>query len=185
MDAATWLKQVNDQSGQADRRARLSELVANIAAVSSLDSLLFEATEQVSAFFDAVSTSVFMSDAQGQLRAVAWIKDGVRELRLPRDPSNVIGFAYTAKAPVSFQNLGDAAELARLHPRLKPDDRLDRWLGMNIRGAIVVPLPVRDLPFGVMLVANRKDESGLFVPRDLVYAGDFAGEYCVFDFDDR
>jgi type II secretory ATPase GspE/PulE/Tfp pilus assembly ATPase PilB-like protein len=172
MDAATWLKQLSEQSGQSDRRARLSELVASIAAVSSLDSLLFEAAEQVSAFFDAVNTSVFMSDAQGQLRAVAWIKDGVRELRLPRDPSNVIGLAYAAKAPLSFQNLGDPAELARLHPRLKPDDRLDRWLGMNIRGAIAVPLPVRDLPFGVMLVVNRKDESGLFVPRDLVYASD-------------
>ncbi len=172
MDAATWLKQLNEQSGQPDRRARLSELLAAVAAVGSLDSLLFETTERVSAFFDAVSTSVFMSDAQGQLRAVAWVNDGVRELRLPRDPSNVIGFAYTAKAPVSFQNLADPVELARLHPRLKPDDRLDRWLGMTIRGAIVVPLPVRDLPFGVMLVANRKDQSGLFVPRDLVYAAD-------------
>src|SRR5208283_5660729 len=72
------------------------------------------------------------------------------------------------------KDLNDANELARLHPRLRPDDRLDRWLGLTIRGAIVAPLLVGDLPFGVVLVVNRQDESGLFVPRDLVYAGDLS-----------
>jgi hypothetical protein len=172
MDAATWLKQVGDQSGQADKRARLAELVAYIGSVTTLDDLLFEATARASTFLSAERTTLFMSDAQGQLRAVAWVEDSVRELRLPRDPTNVIGFAYAAQAPLGFKNLNDANELQRLHPRLRPDDRLDRWLGTTIRGAIVAPLLVGDLPFGVMLVVNRQDESGLFVPRDLVYAGD-------------
>jgi type II secretory ATPase GspE/PulE/Tfp pilus assembly ATPase PilB-like protein len=172
MDAATWLKQVGDQSGQADRRARLAELVAYIGSVVTLDDLLFEATERASAFLSAERTTLFMSDAQGQLRAVAWVKDSVRELRLPRDPTNVIGFAYAAKAPLGFKNLNDANELLRLNPRLRPDDRLDRWLGITIQGAIVAPLLVGDLPFGVMLVVNRQDESGLFGPRDLVHASD-------------
>jgi type II secretory ATPase GspE/PulE/Tfp pilus assembly ATPase PilB-like protein len=171
MDAATWLKQMGDQSGQTDKRTRLSELLAYIGSVPALDDLLFEAADRISAFFSAERTTLFMSDSQGQLRAVAWVEDSARELRLPRDPSNVIGFAYAAKDPLSFQNLNDASELARLHPRLRPDDRLDRWLGITIQGAIVAPLLVDDLPFGVMLVVNRQDESGLFVPRDLVYAG--------------
>ena len=172
MDAATWLKQVGDQSGQADKRARLAELVAYIGSVATLDDLLFEATDRTSAFFGAERTTLFMSDAQGQLRAVAWVEDSVRELRLPRDPTNVIGFAYAAKAPLAVKNLNDANELLRLHPRLRPDDRLDRWLGTTIQGAIVAPLLVGDLPFGVMLVVNRQDESGLFVPRDLVHVSD-------------
>jgi len=172
MDAATWLKQVGDQSGQADKRARLAELIAYIGSITTLDDLLFEASDRVSAFLSADRTTLFMSDAQGQLRAVAWVEDSVRELRLPRDASNVIGFAYAAKAPLGFKNLNDPNELVRLHPRLRPDDRLDRWLGTSIHGAIVAPLLVGDLPFGVMLVVNRQDESGLFGPRDLVYAGE-------------
>ena len=172
MDAATWLKQLGDQSGQTDKRARLAELVAYISSVRTLDDLLFEATDRSSAFLNAERTTLFMSDAQGQLRSMAWIEDSVRELRLPRDPTNVIGFAFASKAPLSFKNLNDANELARLHPRLRPDDRLERWLGIAIRGAIVAPLLVGDLPFGALLVVNRQDESGLFVPRDLVYAGD-------------
>jgi type II secretory ATPase GspE/PulE/Tfp pilus assembly ATPase PilB-like protein len=171
MDAATWLKQMGDQSGQTDKRARLAELLTYIGSVPALDDLLFEATNRVSEFLSAERTTLFMSDAQGQLRSVAWVEDSARELRLPRDASNVIGFAYAAKDPLSLKNLNDASELARLHPRLRPDDRLDRWLGITIRGAIVVPLLVGDLPFGVMLVVNRQDEAGLFVPRDLVYAG--------------
>jgi len=172
MDAATWLKQLGDQPGQTDKRARLAELVAYIGGVATLDDLLFEAADRVSAFLSAERTTLFMSDAQGQLRAVAWVEDSVRELRLPRDPTNVIGFAYAAQAPLGFKNLSDASELLRLHPRLRPDDRLDQWLGIAIRGAIVAPLLVGDLPFGVMLVVNRRDESGLFGPRDLVYVGE-------------
>jgi len=172
MDAATWLKQLGEQPGQIDRRTRLAELVASIGSVSSLDGLLFEAADRVSAFLSAERTALFMSDVQGQLRAVAWVQDMVRELRLPRDPTNVVGYAYGSKAPLGFRNLNDATELARVHPRLRPDERFEQWLGITIRGAIVAPLLVDDLPFGVMLVVNRQDESGFFVPRDLVYAGD-------------
>src|SRR5208283_342145 len=161
MDAATWLKQLGDQSGQTDKRARLAELVAHIGSVSTLDDLLFEVTDRTSAFLNAERTTLFMSDAQGQLRAVAWVEGSARELQLPRDPTNAIGFAYAAKAPLSFKDLNDANELARLHPRLRPDDRLDRWLGLTIRGAIVAPLLLGTLPFGVVLVVNRQDESGL------------------------
>ncbi|MGB8299165.1 MAG: GspE/PulE family protein [Polyangia bacterium] len=171
MDAATWLKQMGDQSGQGDKRARLAELLTYIGSVPALDDLLFEVTDRISAFLTAERTTLFMSDAQGQLRSVAWVQDSARELRLPRDPSNVVGFAYAAKDPLSFKNLNDANELARLHPRLRPDDRLARWLGTTIQGALVAPLVVGELPFGVMLVVNRQDESGFFVPRDLVHAG--------------
>jgi type II secretory ATPase GspE/PulE/Tfp pilus assembly ATPase PilB-like protein len=174
MDAATWLKQVGDQSGQADRRARLAELVAYLNSIATLDDLLFEATDRISTFFGAERTTLFMSDAQGQLRAVAWVEDAVRELRLPRDPSNIIGFAYAAKTPLGLKSLNDANELGRLHPRLRPDDRLERWLGTAIQGAIAAPLVVGDMPFGVMLVVNRQDETGFFVPRDLVYAGELS-----------
>ena len=96
MDAATWLRQMGDQSGQTDRRARLSELLTYIGSVPALDDLLFEAADRISAFLSAERTTLFMSDTQGQLRAVAWVEDSARELRLPRDPSNVIGFAYAA-----------------------------------------------------------------------------------------
>ena len=130
MDAATWLKQVGDQSGQADKRARLAELVAYIGSVPPWMTSCSRPLVRASAFLSAERTTLFMSDAQGQLRAVAWVEDSVRELRLPRDPTNVIGFAYAAKAPLGFKNLNDANELQRLHPRLRPDDRLDRWLGL-------------------------------------------------------
>jgi len=95
------------------------------------------------------------------------VEDSARELRLPRDPSNVIGFAYAAKdsaqlpRPERCQRAGAPAI-----QRLRPTTRLDRWLGLTIQGAIVGALLVDDLPFGVMLVVNRQDESGLFVPRE-------------------
>jgi len=85
MDAATWLKQMGDQSGQTDRRARLSELLTYIGSVPALDDLLFEAADRISAFLSAERTTLFMSDTQGQLRAWLGWKTPHASCALPRD----------------------------------------------------------------------------------------------------
>jgi type II secretory ATPase GspE/PulE/Tfp pilus assembly ATPase PilB-like protein len=173
MDAATWLKQLGDPAGQNDRRARLAELTNYLTHVASLDDLLFAAMERVSTFMGAKHAALFLPDAQGQLRAVCWAGDAVRELELPSDLGNAVGFACAAKGPIALRNLADPAELARLHPRLRPDDRFNHWLGEPIATAILSPLLAVNGCLGVLLVANRTAESG-FVPRDLIYAGDIA-----------
>ena len=125
MDAATWLRQMGGESAQTEKRAQLAELCTYLAGLDSLDSLLFEGMEHVAAFFGAERAAAFVPDLDNQLRAVAWVSDSVRELRLPRDPSNLVGWAATARSPASVRNVWELAELVRLHPRLRPDDRLD------------------------------------------------------------
>ncbi len=174
MDAATWLKQLGDPAGQNDRRTRLAELIAYLTRISSLDDLLFAAMERVSTFMGAKHAALFLPDAQGQMRAVCWAADAVRELVLPREAGNLVGFACLAKAPVALRSLADPSELARLHPRLRPDERFSKWLGEPIQAAILSPLVGGNGCMGVLLVANRMTESGGFVPRDLIFAGDIA-----------
>ena len=174
MDAATWLRQMGGESAQTEKRAQLAELCNYLAGLDSLDSLLFEAMERVAAFFGAERAAAFVPDLDNQLRAVAWVSDSVRELRLPRDPSNLVGWAATARSPASVRNVWELAELVRLHPRLRPDDRLDQWLGLRMRSVILAPLLDHDQEVGVLLIANRADESGVFPARDVGYAGEVA-----------
>ncbi len=174
MDAATWLRQVGGESAQAEKRTQLSGLCNALAGLDSLDSLLFEGMERVAAFFTAERAAVFIPDLDNHLRAVAWVADSVRELRLPRDPANLVGWAAAARAPASIRNVWDLAELVRLHPRLRPDDRLDQWLGLRLRSAIMAPLFDREHEVGVLLVANRTDEPSVFPARDVAYAGEVA-----------
>ena len=140
MDAATWLRQMGNDSAQSGIRARLGELCAYLGNLASLDSLLFEAMEKVAGFFGAQRASIFVPDVENQLRAVAWIGDAVRELRLPREPVNLVGWAADARAPSSVRNVWDLAELVRLHPRLRPDERLDQWLGLRLKSMLLAPL---------------------------------------------
>ncbi len=174
MDAATWLRQVGGESAQGEKRTQLSELCSALAGLDSLDGLLFEGMEQVAAFFAAERAAAFIPDLDNHLRAVAWVADSVRELRLPRDPGNLVGWAAAARSPASIRNVWDLAELVRLHPRLRPDDRLDQWLGLRLRSAILAPLFDREKEVGVLLVANRTDETSVFPARDLAYAGEVA-----------
>ena len=174
MDAATWLRQMGNDSAQSGIRARLGELCAYLGNLASLDSLLFEAMEKVASFFGAQRAAIFIPDVENQLRAVAWIGDAVRELRLPRDPVNLVGWAAAARAPSSVRNVWDLAELVRLHPRLRPDDRLDQWLGLRLKAMLLAPLCDGDQVVGVMLVANRTDEAGVFPSRDIAHLGDIA-----------
>jgi type II secretory ATPase GspE/PulE/Tfp pilus assembly ATPase PilB-like protein len=173
MDAATWLKQLGDPAGQNDRRARLTELTTYLSRVASLDDLLFAAMDHVSSFMGAKYAALFLPDAQGRLRAVCWAADAVRELELPADVGNVVGFACAARGPLALRDLADPAEVARLHPRLRPDERLSQWLGEPIGTAILAPLLAAHGCLGVLMVANCTAETG-FVPRDLIHAGDIA-----------
>src|ERR1039457_2660066 len=174
MDAATWLRQVGGESAQGEKRTQLSELCSALAGLDSLDGLLFEGMEQVAAFFAAERAAVFIPDLDNHLRAVAWVADSVRELRLPRDPGNLVGWAASARSPASIRNVWDLAELVRLHPRLRPDDRLDQWLGLRLDSAVLAPLFDREKGVGVLLVANRTGEASVFPARDLAYAGEVA-----------
>jgi len=174
MDAATWLRQMGGDPAQTEKRTQLTELCGYVAALDSLDTLLFEGMERVAAFFSAERATVFIPDKDNHLRAVAWLSDSVRELRLPSDPSNLVGWAVAARSPASIRNVWDLAELVRLHPRLRPDDRLDQWLGLRLRSVLLAPLVDQAKVVGVLLVANRSDESGVFPARDVGYAGEVA-----------
>jgi type II secretory ATPase GspE/PulE/Tfp pilus assembly ATPase PilB-like protein len=174
MDAATWLRQVGGESTQMERRTQLTELCSQLAGLPTLDNLLFEGMERVAAFFAAERAAVFIPDRDNHLRAVAWVSDSVRELRLPCEASNLIGFAAATRAPTSIRNVWDLAELVRVHPRLRSDDRLDQWLGLRLRSVILAPLFNHDKGVGVLLIANRTDEASVFPARDLACAGEVA-----------
>jgi len=170
MDAATWLRQMGGQIAQPDKRAELTELCTYLGGLPSLDSLIFDGMERIAGFFGAERAVFFIPDRENQLRAMAWVDDSVRELRLANEPSNLIGWAAAAAAPASIRNVWDLAELVRLHARLRPDERLDQWLGVRLRGVIVAPLRGESQLLGVLLLANRTDETGAFSSRDLVNA---------------
>ena len=176
MDAATWLRQVGGggESAQAEKRTQLAELCSYLAGLDTLDGLLFEGMERVATFFNAQRAAVFVPDLDNHLRAVAWVSDSVRELRLPRDPSNLVGWGAAARSPASVRNVWELAELVRLHPSLRPDDRLDQWLGLRLRSVILAPLLDQGKEVGVLLVANRADEASVFPARDVGYAGEVA-----------
>ena len=170
MDAATWLRQMGGESAQAEKRAQLAELCIHLTGLATLDDLLFEGMERTAAFLGAERAAVFIPDLENQLHAVAWVCESVRELRLPREPTNLVGWAWSTHAPAGVRNVWDLAELVRLHPRLRPDDRLDQWLNLRLRSVILAPLLDREQVTGILLVANRTDEAGVFPSRDVAFA---------------
>src|SRR5262245_22478831 len=173
MDAATWLKSLEDSGGQ-ERRSKLAELSTFVAAVKTLEELVLEAPARVSALCTAEYSVLHVLDVQSnQLFSLIKTGTGVKEVLAPSDPTNVAGLVSITKASISIKSLQDAAELGRLHPKLKFDDRADRNMGRDPRSLMGIPILHEKAVIGVLQLFNRKDKTP-FVPRDIATAQDAA-----------
>jgi type II secretory ATPase GspE/PulE/Tfp pilus assembly ATPase PilB-like protein/GAF domain-containing protein len=172
MDAAAWLRSVEDATAQTQKR--LDELDAFLRGLRALDEIYTEAAARISEMMDAERVYVFSLDQPsnklcGMLRAA----DGLKEIRIPAGPGSLSGFVAVAKVTVNLRNAYDEAELARLHPKLRFNSHLDRVSGSQTKSVLTVPILEDGKLVGVLQTINRRTGVG-FMPRDVKTAEEIA-----------
>ncbi len=174
MDGAAWIRSVEDSNAQAEKRARLAELSAFMNLAHSLEDLLPTAQARITEFFGAERSTMYAIDpATDQFYSIAKTGADIKEIRVPRDTTSITGFVGVSKAPVNLRNVYDAAELTRVSPKLRFDDRWDKVSGFKTRSMMTVPILRDKTLLGVIQVINRRD--GLpFMPRDVANAEEVA-----------
>src|SRR5262245_34953873 len=141
MDAATWLKSLEDPGGQ-ERRARLAELATYVNAVKTLEELAFEVPARINAILNTEHSVVYALDGQArQLYSLNKVGQLVKEARIPHDQSSLVGVVATAKVPLAVKNLQDTAELGRIGPKLKVDGP-DRPVAGAPKGRSMLGVPM-------------------------------------------
>ncbi len=177
MDGAAWIRSVEDSNTQAEKRARLAELGAFINSATGPEDLLPGAQARITDFFNADRATIYAIDPSGpsgdEFYSIAKTGADLKEIRVPRDTTSIVGFVGLSKAPVNLRNVYDKAELARVSAKLRFDDRWDKVSGFQTRSMMTVPVLVNRALLGVIQVINRKD--GLpFMPRDVANAEEVA-----------
>jgi type II secretory ATPase GspE/PulE/Tfp pilus assembly ATPase PilB-like protein len=140
-----------------DRRTQLAELAKSIQAARRIEELLPNA-QRIMAFFHAERATIYAIDpATNELYSL--IKSGyeLKEIRVSRETSSIAGFVAVARAPVNITDVYDAAELARIHPRLRFDARWDKTSGFRTRSMLTVPALQDKNLLGLLQVINRRD----------------------------
>jgi len=168
MDAATWLRSVGDAGAKTQQSFdALTELCGK---ADTIDRILKEAPALISEIFDAQSTYLFgFEKAKGQLFTIASIGNDFKEVRVPIGPTSIAGFVGITKVVVNVRNAYDAAELGRIHAKLRFDDHLDQLTGTKTRALLSVPILAENELVGLFQVVNKK--KGLaFMPRDVTAA---------------
>ncbi|MCG5051858.1 MAG: GspE/PulE family protein [Myxococcales bacterium] len=170
MDAAAWLRTVEDSAAQAQKR--LEDLATAVGEVRSRDQLMREADERLSPIFDSQRTYLYALDAaSGQLVTLATVGKDVKEIRVPAAPGSLAGFVALAKVAVNVRNAYDPAELARIHAKLRFNDHLDQLTQFTTKSILTLPLIHEGALVGVVQALNKK--KGLsFMPRDVAAAED-------------
>ncbi len=72
MDAAAWLRSVEDSNAQIEKRQKQQDLTRFLASAKSFEELLPEAAARIADFFSAERALVYLVDgANGQLATLA------------------------------------------------------------------------------------------------------------------
>ena len=161
------------QGGQVDRRAQLAELAKFIHAARRIEELLPNA-QRITAFFHAERSTIYAIDAAtNELYSLIKSSYELKEIRVSRETSSIAGFVAVARAPVNIVDVYDAAELARIHPRLRFDSRWDKTSGFRTRSMLTVPVLHEKNLLGLLQVINRRDGQP-FAPTDVAAADEIA-----------
>jgi type II secretory ATPase GspE/PulE/Tfp pilus assembly ATPase PilB-like protein len=160
----------DDANADAERRAQIAELAAVLSSPTRFEELLPPAQAKLAQIFDAERATIYAVDpTNNQLFSFAPTGSELKEIRLPRETSSIAGFVAVARVAVNIRNVYDAAELARIHPKLKFDGRWDRASGFQTRSMLTVPCLQERTLLGIVQLINKR-EGQAFGARDLGYA---------------
>ena len=165
MDAAAWLRTVEDSAAQAQKR--LEELGTAVGAFRSREQLIRDAEQRLSPIFDSQRTYLYALDAaSNQLITFATAGKDLKEVRVPVGAGSLAGFVALAKVAVNVRNAYDPTELARIHAKLKFNDHLDQLTQFSTKSILTLPLLSDGGVVGVVQAINKL--KGLsFMPRDV------------------
>jgi signal transduction histidine kinase len=146
---ATHLEEVAQQRHEAEELARVAALLTESLDV---DSVTARVVESVLSLFSANSSALYLLEADGSARALAWGGQGLshfeRNQRFPRG-AGVIGRALMSGAPVWSKDVLDDGTPV-------PDDMRRRIMAAGNRAVLAVPMRAKGRIIGGLSIAHDR-----------------------------
>lgn len=160
----------DDPAHLLERRRRLQAFSSFVAGAGTIDELLTGAQERILELFGADRCTIYQLDTRNRhLFSLAKTGGEFKEIRVGLDLSSIVGFVGVSKRPLNLPNVYEAADLRRIHPQLRFDDRWDVASGYLTRSVLCVPVLYEQNLLGALQILNRSDGAP-FDPRDVLAA---------------
>jgi type II secretory ATPase GspE/PulE/Tfp pilus assembly ATPase PilB-like protein len=137
---------------------KLVHLIDRIHAAKTLDSIFIELQGEILAFLGADRMTLYALDPdKKEIYSKFLALDSVREIRVPVNESSISGFVAATKGIVNIADAYDAAELARISPKLHFDSSFDKRSGFRTTQVLCMPvLNESKAVVGVIQLLNKK-----------------------------
>src|SRR3990170_3224168 len=147
-------------------RKRLIEIANTINSASSIQDILVDIKDKVLDLVDAERVTIFALDTKNQ-ELFSLFKAGqeVKEIRVAKTFGSIAGFTALSRRTANIRNACDQAELTRLHPNLKFDQRWDKASGFRTTQVLATPILFEKYLLGVLQLINKRGGQG-FSPKD-------------------
>ncbi len=146
-------------SGVKPNFSKNLQAVANrIRAASNLDEIILEVSKDICALFNADRLIIY-SIGEDKTSIVSKVKTGpnsFRELKLPVENQDIVGFVSLSKKVVNIKDVYDENELKTLSPKLRFLREMDKRTGYRTKQMLVAPIPDagNNEPVGVVQIIN-------------------------------
>jgi len=137
---------------------KLVQLIDRIHAAKTLDSIFLELQGEILAFLDAERMTLYAVDGdKKELYSKFLALDAMKEIRVPISDKSVAGYVAMSKVTVNIADAYDAAELARVSPKLHFDGSWDKRTGFRTAQILAMPiLHENRATLGVIQLLNKK-----------------------------
>jgi type II secretory ATPase GspE/PulE/Tfp pilus assembly ATPase PilB-like protein len=155
-------------------RKKLTHITNQINSAESIQQILVSLKDSILSVVDAERLTIYAIDTKNQeLYSLEKIGDIPREIRIPKSFSSIAGFAALSRRTINIRDAYDSAELVKLHPNLRFDQRWDQESGFRTNAVLAAPIMFEKYLLGVLQLINKKP-TGSFTPQDAKIAEEIA-----------
>ncbi|HOX43292.1 MAG TPA: ATPase, T2SS/T4P/T4SS family [Myxococcota bacterium] len=153
---------------------QLTEIINLIHETQDIAEIIVNLRPKILDMLDAERLSIYAVDAKNQ-QVYSLFKQGeeVKEIRVPRTSSSMVGFVALTGQAINIRNAYDAAELKGYHPELKFDQSWDQKTGFKTKQVLTTPVLYEKYLMGVLQLLNKVGGDA-FTPEDLEAANQVA-----------
>ncbi|HSN69036.1 MAG TPA: GspE/PulE family protein, partial [Thermoanaerobaculia bacterium] len=147
----------NPLERELDYRRKLSNITNQINSADSIQHILVALKDKILELLDAERLTIYAVDTKNQeLYSIQKAGDVPKEIRVPKSFSSIAGFAALSRRTINIVDAYDSAELQRLHPNLKFDQRWDKQSGFRTKSVLAAPILFEKYLLGVVQLINRR-----------------------------
>lgn len=155
-------------------KEKLTEIINLVHGAANVKEIILDLKSGIMDLLDAERITIYAIDTKNQ-QLYSLYKEGeeVKEIRVPRNFSSIVGFCALSRKTVNIGNAYDPEELKTLHPKLGFDASWDAKTGFKTAQVLATPILYDKYIMGVLQLLNKKDGTA-FTEKDVAASQEIA-----------